>query len=319
MTTAAEQLETHLQQEIGQVLFGMDDAIHNLAIALVAQGHVLVEGAPGLGKTLLAKSLASLLDGKFKRIQCTADMMPSDITGIHVFNSEKNSFDLLPGPIFTDVLLADEINRTGPKTQSALLEAMEERRVTLDRNTYELPQEFMVLATQNPMDFEGVYPLPESQLDRFLLRILISYLESDSEIDVLRQYDKPGSDQHLKNNKLNSLPENLIEQARQQAGDIHVADSIYRYVAELAAATRNHPGLTLGLSTRGALALMRCARVEAALNGRDYLTPDNIKAVAKSVVPHRLVLTPEASLEGLDGLQLFQQIESLVETPRDTQ
>ena len=319
MTTPAQQLENHLQQQIGQVLYGMDEAIHSLSIAMIAQGHVLVEGAPGLGKTMLAKSLAGLSDGEFKRIQCTADMMPSDITGIHVFNSEKNSFDLLPGPVFSDVLLADEINRTGPKTQSALLQAMEERSVTLDRNTYDLPEEFMVLATQNPLDFEGVYPLPESQLDRFLLRISISYLDAETEMAVLREYDKPAGGLHSQDNKLIGLPENLLQQTRNQVREIHVSDSIYRYVAELAAASRNHPALALGLSTRGSLAIMKCARVEAALRGSRYVTPDDIKAVAKNVVPHRLLLNPEASLEGLDGEQLFQQIESVVEAPRDTQ
>lgn len=239
--------------------------------------------------------------------------------GIHVFNSEQNSFNLLPGPIFVDVLLADEINRTGPKTQSALLEAMEERRVTLDRNTYDLPEDFMVLATQNPMGFEGVYPLPESQLDRFLCRIAISYLDTETEMKVLREYDRPGGEHHSQKSNLTSLPEGLLEQARNQVRDVHVTDSLYRYVAELAAASRNHPGLSLGLSTRGSLAVMRCARVEAVLRGSDFLTPDDIKAVAKSVAPHRLIVTPEASLEGLDGEQLFQQIESMIETPRDKQ
>jgi MoxR-like ATPase len=319
MSTAAQQLEQHLQQQLGTILYGMEEAIHGLAIALVAQGHVLVEGAPGLGKTLLAKALAAVRGGSFKRIQCTADMMPSDMTGIHVFDAEDNRFRLLKGPMFVDVLLADEINRTGPKTQSALLEAMEERSVTLDRETYDLPAEFQVVATQNPLDFEGVYPLPESQLDRFLLRLLIDYPEMDAEMRVLQEYDHPGGGHTAGITDLQPLAPELLAQARQEASGVHVSESLYRYATELAAASRNHPGLSLGLSTRASLAVMRCARVEAAMRNAEFVTPDDIKMVARQVVPHRLLPTPEASLEGLDGERIFEQILTRVEAPRSAE
>jgi MoxR-like ATPase len=317
MTTAVEQLEQELQQQLGKVLFGMQRTIHGLCVALVAQGHVLLEGPPGLGKTLLAKSLSEVLKGEFKRIQCTADMMPSDLTGIHVFDKQSNSFKLLPGPLFADVVLVDEINRTGPKTQSSLLQAMEEGAITLDRKTYELPKDFFLLASQNPFDFEGVYPLPESQLDRFLLRLQIGYPEVDTEMDVLRHYDMPGGGHLDHHAKLQALPDGLLAGAREQVTAVHVSEGLYRYVAEIAKASRSEPRLSLGLSTRGALALMRCARVEAACRGRDYVVPDDVKGIAADITAHRLVLTPEASLEGVDCVQVYNDIAARVPAPRD--
>jgi MoxR-like ATPase len=318
MTKPAQDLKARLEVGLGRVLFGMESTIHGLCLALVAKGQVLVEGVPGLGKTLLAKTLARQLRGRFKRIQCTADMMPSDMTGIHVYNSERRAFDLLPGPLFADVVLVDEINRTGPKTQSALLQAMEEGCITIDRDTYALPADYFIIASQNPHELEGTYPLPESQLDRFLLRLTIGYPDPDKEQQVLRAYDHPGGGHAEAEKTVEALPEGLVDEARAQAAQVVVSDAVYSYVVAIAAASRNHSAVSLGLSTRGALALMRCARVEAALRSSDYVTPDHVKAVARAVVAHRLISTPEAMLEGMNGDSLTDDILGQVPVPRDS-
>ena len=317
MTTPAQGLKTSMQENLGKVVFGIEDIVHHLCTALVARGHVLLEGVPGLGKTLLAKTLAAHLGGKFKRIQCTADLMPSDITGIHVFHSEKNEFVFMPGPLFADIVLVDEINRTGPKTQSALLQAMEEAAVTIDRDTYTLPENFFVIASQNPHEFEGTYPLPESQLDRFLLRLEISYPREEMEKHVLRTYDHPGGGHDTYRTALEVLPEDLIQQARQQVDTVFVSEAIYQYVADIAKASRSHPQVSLGLSTRGALGLMRCARIEAALQGQEFVTPDHIKTMAIPVMAHRLVLTPDATLEGISDTEIVESVLGQVSVPRE--
>lgn len=297
MTNKAQELETRLQQTLGEVVFGVEHVVHALTIALIARGHILLEGAPGLGKTLIGRTLTAALGGDFKRIQGTADLMPTDIIGVHVFDTQRGEFVFHSGPIFADVVLMDEINRTGPKTQSALLEAMEERQVTIDRESFSLAEDFLVIATQNPRDFEGTYPLPESQLDRFLIRIGMDYPERESEKRVIREYDLPDARRAIAQDAV--VRAGALAEARAVVADVHLSDELIEYCLDISAATRQSEKINLGLSTRGALALVRCARIEAALRGGAYAVPDDVKAAARWVMPHRLVLTPEAELDGV--------------------
>jgi MoxR-like ATPase len=313
MSAAIQQLESLLVRELGRVVVGADASIRALVIALVARGHVLVQGAPGLGKTLLAKTLARALGGEFKRIQGTSDLMPSDIIGIHVFDESARDFVFRPGPLFADVVLVDEINRAGPKTQSALLEAMEERQVSVERAAFPLPADFLVLATQNPREFEGTYPLPESQLDRFLLRIDVDYPERDSEKEILTRYGGMFTAAQAIMEGVAVLDRSLLTHAREEAERIHVADGLLAYVLDLAAASRQHSRLSLGISTRGALALLKAARITAGLRGGDFVTPDDVKEAAIWVIAHRLMLTPEAALEGSTDIDIVRSL--LAETP----
>lgn len=314
--SALADLEIHIQQRLSGTVVGMRELIRALVIAIVSRGHVLVEGPPGLGKTLLGKSLAAALSGRFTRIQGTADLMPADITGVHVFDESSGKFMLQPGPIFTDVLLVDEINRAGPKTQSALLEAMGERQVSIDRKTYDLPPGFLVIATQNPHEFEGTFPLPESQLDRFMMRIDVAYPGADDETTVLTRYGTiaattPSVDEHAA-----GITRDHIEAAREHADRIHVAPELLAYVMGLARASREHPQVALGLSTRGALALLRAARVATGLRGGEFVTPDDVKLVVPWTVPHRLTLASEAVLEGRTDRELARSLLERVPVPR---
>ncbi|HEY2808137.1 MAG TPA: MoxR family ATPase [Steroidobacteraceae bacterium] len=313
MSTSIQQLERLLTRELGRVVVGTDSSLHALIVALVARGHVLVQGIPGLGKTLLAKTLARALGGEFKRIQGTADLMPSDITGVSVFDEVTRAFNFRPGPLFADVVLVDEINRTGPKTQSALLEAMEERQVSVDRSTFDLPPDFLLIATQNPREFEGTYPLPESQLDRFMLRLDMHYPVRAAEAEVLGRYGGMGSAAQAALASVTAIDRALLAAARADVEAVHVSDALSTYVLDLARTSRGHARLALGLSTRGALALLKAARILAALRAGEFVTPDDVKRAALWVMPHRLVLTPEAALEGLTDLDTVQNI--LAETP----
>ncbi len=317
MRTQTQEFELAVQGHLNKIVFGLEHIIHRLCWGLIARGHVLLQGAPGLGKTLLAKSLASKLGGTFKRIQGTTDLMPSDLIGIHIYNSEQREFEFVPGPLFANVVLVDEINRTGPKTQSALLQAMEETQISIDRQTYPLPENFFVIATQNPHEFEGTFPLPESQLDRFFLRLELDYPEATMEQQVLRSYDLPGGGHTTSTQSIDSIPASILNEVRKEIGLIHVSDAIYQYVITITAASRTQTNVGLGLSTRGALALMRCARIEAGLQGEEFVTPDHIKTVAKAVMAHRLILTPDAMLEGLDSGQIVDQILGQVSVPRE--
>ena len=298
MSNDAKQFEQRLSTSLGETVFGVEPVIHILAVALIARGHVLLEGPPGVGKTLLARTLSRALGGEFKRIQGTADLMPSDIIGVHVFDTEAGRFSFHPGPLFADVLLMDEVNRAGPKTQSALLEAMEERQVSIDRDNFPLPANFFVIATQNPHEFEGTYPLPESQLDRFLIRAPMEHPARDAEMRVVREYDLP---QAIPAMPESAIDDGALDAARRAVAEVHLSDELIAYSLDVAAATRNSEKIELGLSTRGVLALVRCARIEAALRGGDFVVPDDIKTAAPWVLPHRLVLTPEAALDGVSA------------------
>jgi MoxR-like ATPase len=275
-----------------------------------------VQGVPGLGKTLLAKTLARTLGGEFKRIQGTPDLMPSDIIGVHVFDESKRGFVFRPGPLFADVVLVDEINRAGPKTQSALLEAMEERQVSVEREAFPLPADFLVLATQNPREFEGTYPLPESQLDRFMLRIDVDYPERAAEVEILARYGGMLTAMQTTLESVGTLDPALLKLAREEADRIHVSEALTSYVLDLARASREHARLSLGLSTRGALSLLKAARITAGLRGSDFVAPDDVKEAAVWVMAHRLVLTPEAALEGLTDLQVVRNLLADTAVPR---
>ncbi len=313
MSESIRELQSLLERELARVVVGAQSAARALAIALTARGHVLVQGVPGLGKTLLAKTLARTLGGDFKRIQGTPDLMPSDIIGVPVFDEAQRGFVFRPGPLFADVVLVDEINRAGPKTQSALLEAMEERQVSVEREVRPLPADFLVIATQNPREFEGTYPLPESQLDRFMLRIEMDYPAREAEVEILARYGGVASAAPTTLESVTALPRALLAQARLEVERIHVAEALGGYVLDLARASRTHARLSLGLSTRGALALLRAARITAGLRGGDFVTPDDVKEPAVWVMAHRLVLTPEAALEGTTETEVVRQL--LAETP----
>jgi MoxR-like ATPase len=313
MSSQIQQLRESLAAALAGVVIGAETVVPSLVVALVSRGHVLVQGVPGLGKTLLAKTLARSLGGDFKRIQGTADLMPSDIIGVYVFDEASRDFVFRPGPLFADVVLVDEINRAGPKTQSALLEAMEERQVSLERASLPLPGDFLVLATQNPREFEGTYPLPESQLDRFMLRIDIGYPPRAAEAEVLLRYGGVLGGADTAFAQVTPLPAGLLDAARADVERVHVAEALGGYILDLAGASRRHPRLTLGLSTRGALSLHRAARITAAMRGAEFVTPDDVKEVAAAVMAHRLVLTPEASLEGITDLDVVATL--LAETP----
>jgi MoxR-like ATPase len=315
MTQAAQSLEAHLNRELGKLMFGMEEVIHALTIALVARGHVLLEGPPGLGKTRMSKAFAQVLGGTFKRVQGTADLMPTDVTGVHIFNTQTQSFTFQQGPLFADVVLVDEINRAGPKTQSALLEAMEERQVSVDRDTFPLAEDFLLVATKNPHEFEGTFPLPESQLDRFTMSVPVQYLDREHEAQVLLAYNLPGV-KSRQEASLEQLPDQLLAQARQSLDQIHLSDELLHYVLDIAAATRDSASINLGLSTRGALALTRCARIEASLRGGEFVIPDDVQRVAPWTISHRLVLTAEAAIDGVTAAQVLARLLADVPVPR---
>ena len=306
-----------MQKEMAKAVVGQTEVINMIIVALIARGHVLMEGVPGIAKTLMVKTLARTLDCDFKRIQFTPDLMPSDITGTNVFNMKDSSFELRRGPIFTDLLLADEVNRTPPKTQAALLEAMEERQATIDDQTYELPPMFMVFATQNPIEYEGTYPLPEAQLDRFMLKIVIDYPSQSEENEILTRYHH-GFDAHaLEDADIEKAANyDVIRQCREATGNVVVDESIISYISEITGQTRSIPHFLLGGSPRASIALLLCSKALAAVRGREYVTPDDVKAMAQPVLRHRVILKAESEIEGITVDDVLQSILDSVEVPR---
>ncbi len=315
--THLQTIYQELRQEANKVLVGLEEPFELLTIALLTGGHVLLEGVPGTAKTLMAKTLAHLVQALFTRIQFTPDLMPSDILGTSVFDITSGQFHLKKGPIFTQILLADEINRAPAKTQSALLEAMEERQVNLEGERHVLETPFMVIATQNPIEYEGTYPLPEAQLDRFLFKVIVPYSSLETEIEVLRRYHH-GFDAHdLAATGLQAiLPASRIREARQAINQIVVEEGVMAYIAQVAAASRQSPDLTLGASTRAATHVLLASKTFAALHGRNYVTPDDVKTVTPSVYRHRILLKPEAEIEGLDADAVIRRLLAQVEVPR---
>ena len=316
MTDPREALAA-VRAEVGKAVAGNGDVVSGLLVALLVRGHVLLEGVPGVAKTLMVKALARSLDVGFRRIQLAPDLMPSDITGNVVYEVATGDFRFRPGPVFTNLLLADEINRTPPKTQASLLEAMEERQVTIEGESHALPQPFLVVATQNPVEFEGTYPLPEAQLDRFLLKLSVGYPSREDERIVLRMHDE-GRDPH----DLASLgvqpvvgPE-VLREASQRTHDVEVADAVMDYILDLAAETRRSPSLTLGVSPRAAAMLLVATKAWAFLSGRTFVTPDDVKALVKPAWRHRVVLRPEVELEGATADSVVDGVIERVPVPR---
>jgi MoxR-like ATPase len=309
-------LGTHIRAELSKVIVGQREVIDQLLIVLICGGHALLEGVPGLAKTLTVKTLARICGLGFQRVQCTADLMPADIIGTNVFNLATSSFSLHRGPIFTDLLLVDEINRTTARTQAALLEAMEERQATIDGVRHSLDHNFTVFATQNPIEFEGTYPLPEAQLDRFLLKIRIAYPNAEEEASILKRYQDV-SDVHLPDQvPLDPIATSLLTSARAEVARVRVEPALYQYLVSLIRRTRDWPALSLGASPRAAIGLFFVARAIAGMEGRDFLIPDDIKAAAPAVLRHRLMLKPEADLEGLTADSVVAEILAAVEIPK---
>jgi MoxR-like ATPase len=306
-----------IKTELSKAIIGQEHVIDEIIATFLAGGHVLLEGVPGIAKTLMVRSLAEIINASFKRVQFTPDLMPGDLTGINVFNPSKGEFELRRGPIFTDILLADEINRTPPKTQSALLEAMQERQVTIDGVRWLLNKIFTVFATQNPIEYEGTYPLPEAELDRFMMKIKIDYPLENEERDIIMKFHTRGDFFNIDELGINKIAdEKSINDARDEIKRIRVESSIADYIIKIISATRNHPHIALGASPRGSLAFIAIAKTEAARSGRNYVVPDDVKDFARPIMRHRLILRPEAEIEGMSADNVIEEIIEQVPVPR---
>jgi len=309
--TNVQSLGTKLKDNLGKVIIGKDDTLELTIMAFLCQGHILIEDVPGVGKTMLARSMAKSLGCSFKRIQFTPDMLPSDVTGVSIYNQSTKDFEFRPGPLMAQIILGDEINRATPKTQSALLEAMEERQMTVDGTTYSLPVPFMVMATQNPIEYEGTFPLPEAQLDRFLMRIDLGYTSLSNEIKILEK-------QQLVHPIVELRPVVTIEeilQAQETVKQIHVSEPVKQYIVRMVRETREHPDVYLGSSPRGSLGLFRSGQARAALDGRNYVLPEDVKYLAPNVLPHRLVISPAARLTDVTSEKVLREILDSLPVP----
>jgi len=317
MLTYTPSTVAHILNELRKVIVGQDEVIEQILVAVLAEGHALIEGVPGTAKTLTVKTLARIIGAQFSRIQFTPDLMPSDITGTNVFNMQTTEFSLRHGPIFTDILLADEINRTPPKTQAALLEAMEERQTTIDGERFRLSPLFTVLATENPIEYEGTYPLPEAQLDRFLLKILIDYPSPEAELEIVARWDAGFNSRRLEQIDVLPLADvSAIQHCRAEIRQMRMEPGVQKYIVEVIRKTRSHPTILYGASPRASVALLLCSKALAAIRGRDFVTPDDIRDVSAPVLRHRLALRAEAELDGATTDAVISDIIKTVEVPR---
>jgi MoxR-like ATPase len=313
---AVPQLLNHLRKEMSKVIVGQEEFRDQCLIALLCRGHALLEGVPGVAKTLVVKTLSRLLRLQFQRVQCTSDLMPADIIGTNVLNLASSTFNLHKGPVFSDLLLVDEVNRMPPRTQAGLLECMEEYQVTIDGVRHSLSPVFTVFATQNPVEFEGTYPLPEAQLDRFLLKVRVGYPDEGHEVQLLLNVQNGFDARDLDSIGLSPIDPDMMVQAQKEVKAVRVEQSLFTYIVQIVRRTRQWPSLSLGASPRAAVNLMMVAKAIAALDARDYLIPDDIQAAGPPVFRHRLVLKPEADLEGLTTDQIVADIFKSVEVPK---
>jgi len=316
-TTFTKEKTRAIIEEVSAVVVGQYEFIESIVIALFTGGHVLVEGVPGLAKTLASKVVAKTIRADFKRVQFTPDLMPADIIGTKVYDQKNGEFYLKKGPLFTNIFLADEINRTPPKTQAALLEAMEERSITIDGQTHKLDEPFMVLATQNPVEYEGTYPLPEAQVDRFFMKLVVNYVPQKFENILLQKYNTGFNAKELESQKINKICdfEDIIR-CRKEIDAVQVSDEIINYITSVIRATRNSPNLILGASPRASIALLLASKTYAAMHGRGFVIPEDIKDLALPILRHRIILKPEAGIDGLGNDDVIKSILSKVEVPR---
>jgi MoxR-like ATPase len=316
MEMSAAALSEHVRKEFARVIVGQNKALDQLLVVVLTGGHALIEGVPGLAKTLAVKCLAHIFRLQFQRVQCTPDLIPADILGGNIFQPAEGQFRLHKGPVFTDLLLVDEINRMPPRTQSALLESMEELQVTIDGTSYPLSRNFSVFATQNPIEFEGTYPLPEAQLDRFLMKIRIGYPSAEQESEILSRYQGGFEARELSKAGIEPVSDETLQAARNEIARVRVEPKLFDYIVSIVRATRDSAAASLGASPRAAVAMMVASKAFAATEGRDFLIPDDVKAAAPPILRHRLILKPEADLEGLSPDQVIADVLAGIAVPK---